>query len=834
MFERISELTEKFSTWVGDKTKFGISNQSVEIPHLSEIIDFRSMSSLLHYDGYDPQTSIFINKHSQGFILEAYPLLGANEETVNILFGILTDVLPLNADLQFMLWASPKIGEILDIFEKERSGHGEIFEWLAKKRTDFLKKGCFKSLNKHENYLIRNFRLLISVSVPQKSYQYDVSNELINLREDIVSSLKSIQMPSVNINADEMISIVHDLIHPSKDVYPHRQKWMPHDSLSVQLNDPEFFLRVYKDRLLFEGNEDTVEARALSVKEFPTTMAQWKMGDSIGQLFNTSFQIPCPFLISFSLRLVNSEQSTMIESVKLASKRKDIQAKANDGKQKTSNEYNDRAYANRRLEEGDKLVKTHFQIILFSDPNDSSNAERKVRDLYRVNGWKLKKPNYLQFQSFLAMLPMIMSEGMHSDLQQMGQLQTVTAFNAANLAPLQGEWKGTSTASLILPGRRGQIATFNPFDNREGNYNIAIAAASGKGKSAFTQEYIMSLLSSGGRVWVIDIGRSYESTCKMSNGSFIEFSPTSNISLNPFTHIHDFDTSLNLLKPLLAAMAHPTSRANDEEIAFIEKALKSVWQEHGNQASITKVANWLSEHKSTTCQNLSHLLYSYTEEGMYGRYFEGDSNIDLSNSFVVLELQELKNKKDLQRIVMLVLMYHISQVMYLGSRNQRKSCIIDEAWDLFGGDNDGAAQFIEAGYRTARRYNANFVTIVQSINDYFKNSTTIASFENSDTKIIFGQTTEAIDQIKKSERLAMDAYTERLFKSLRKTDEYSECIIKTPLGLSVHRVIFDPYSRVLVSSKGEEFEAVRSLQREGVLLKVAIQEVAEKFHHGAI
>lgn len=214
---------------------------------------------------------------------------------------------------------------------------------------------------------------------------------------------------------------------------------------------------------------------------------------------------------------------------------------------------------------------------------------------------------------------------------------------------------------------------------------------------------------------------------------------------------------------------------------------------------------------------------------MYGRYFEEPSNIDLSHNFIVLELQELKTKKELQRIVMLVLMYHISEIMYLGNRQQKKSCIIDEAWDLFSGNNDGAAQFIETGYRTARRYNANFVTIVQSINDYFKNEATIASFENSDTKIILGQTSEAIDQIKKSERLSMDAYSERLFKSLRKTDEYSECIIKTPSGLSVHRIIFDPYSRILYSSKGEEYEAVKHWQQQGFSLKESIEKVAEKF-----
>src|SRR6202030_3159520 len=139
--------------------------------------------------------------------------------------------------------------------------------------------------------------------------------------------------------------------------------------------------------------------------------------------------------------------------------------------------------------------------------------ERKVRDLYRANGWKLRKEAFLQFQSWLAMLPMMMSEGLYDDLRLFGRLRTVNAFAAANLLPLQGEWKGMQRPSLLLPGRRGQIAIWNPFDNPDGNYNVAIAAKSGSGKSVLTQEYIVALLGSGGRVWVIDVGRSYEKTC---------------------------------------------------------------------------------------------------------------------------------------------------------------------------------------------------------------------------------------------------------------------------------------------------------------------------------
>ena len=67
------------------------------------------------------------------------------------------------------------------------------------------------------------------------------------------------------------------------------------------------------------------------------------------------------------------------------------------------------------------------------------------------------------------------------------------------------------------------------------------------------------------------------------------------------------------------------------------------------------------------------------------------------------------------------------------------------------------------------------------------------------------------------------------FRVFVERDDYSECVIKSPQGISVHRIIFDPYSRILYSSKGEEFESVKRCQAQGLSLQAAIEQVAKKF-----
>jgi len=825
MWKQLNHWGNSIAKLLGERTGFGVSPSAENI---ADLFNYTRITSLLPYEAYDPETQIYLNKQSSGFILEAQPLTSASEEVVDILASILTDTVPIDVDLQFLLWASGKIGAILRSFERERSGQNEIFSWLARQRTEFLQSGAHTSLIANESFNVRDFRLLIVVSLGHKRGE-NLRTRLVELRQDIVSSLQSIALPTRNLVVTEFLSLMSDWLNPSLSVDATQKNWNEYDALALQMSDAEYSLRVLPDKLVFTSAGDgkpNFEARALTVADLPETMTQWKMNDSIGQLFNATLQIPGPFLLSFNVRVLDHEQSQLNIQYKYVEREKTAKSPLAKFRPLIDREYENFSLVRQRLAEGDRLVKTFYQVIIFAPQEQAASVERKVRDLYRANGWRLRKELYVQFQSYLAALPMMMSEGMYEDLRLMGRLRTLTAFSAINLAPLQGEWKGTATPSLLLLGRRGQLATWNPFDNQEGNFNVAIAAASGKGKSMFTQEYITCLVGSGGRVWVIDVGRSYEKTCKLLGGEFIEFLPELNLSLNPFTFIRDFSASLVMLKPLLAAMVHPHSNASDEEISFLEKALKAAWQLKYNAASITTVAEWLAVQDSAVCQNLAHLLYTYTKDGMYGRYFEGPSNINLNNSLVVLELQELKAKKDLQKIMLLVLMYQISEAMYVGKRDQIKSCIIDEAWDLLSGDNDGAAKFIETGYRTARRYRANFVTITQSLNDYFKNHTSMAAFENSDYNLILGQKAEALDQLKKQGHLPMDAFAERLFKSLRKTDDYSECIIKGPSGLSVHRIIFDPYARILYSSKGEDYEAVKTRVAQGITLREAIAQVA--------
>ncbi len=107
---------------------------------------------------------------------------------------------------------------------------------------------------------------------------------------------------------------------------------------------------------------------------------------------------------------------------------------------------------------------------------------------------------------------------------------------------------------------------------------MAIAGTSGSGKSLLLNEIAAAYLGTGARVWIIDVGRSYEKACRNFGGSFIEFTEDAALSLNPFPLVEDIDEDMELLQPLLAQMVSPRESLDGFQYSTLGAAIKKVWK----------------------------------------------------------------------------------------------------------------------------------------------------------------------------------------------------------------------------------------------------------------
>ena len=818
--------------------------------------DSASLSQWLPYRAYLEDRQIFVNRDALGFCLEVRPQSGTDEDMARVLTALYA-ASPAGTGIQFHLLASPDIRGTLgryadlrlpdevvpELDELGRPGrHSNIHRTMARRRVGHYLAGARQSLLPNQSYLFRNFRLVASVSLPGSPENLSRIEELLLLRDGHRATLHAAGFPSRPWTASELINWVSALVDP------HRQggeglplTYDPGRELRDQVIDrsTRLYIRPTGIELSNPAVAESSELRLLSVRSFPPRFALWNMGTLIGDLYQATLQYPCPFMITLGVHVLDPEATrnwAYLKAARATTNATSYMARFLPDMQERKADWD---IVLKAMDDGQQLVDLHHQVALFAPMRDMARAEQSARSVFRARGFELSRDTMMMTQGLIGSLPMTMSPAFHADLGRMKRVSTKTSANAVHLAPLVAEWQGTVTPVLVLGGRRGQVMQIDVYDNPAGNYNVAIAGTSGSGKSLLLNEIAASYLGTGARVWIIDVGRSYEKACRNFGGSFIEFTENAGLSLNPFTFVDDIDEDMELLQPLLAQMVSPREPLEGFQYSTLGAAIKKVWRAKGREMTVTDIHDLLATGRlaepndqdgnspgfegDRRLKDLAAMLHPYTRDGTYGKYFDSRATIDFHHDFIVLELEELKAKKDLQTVVLLIVMYRITREMYF-SRDRKKIVIIDEAWDLLSGG--ATAEFIEAGYRRARKYKGAFMSATQGVDDYYRNPAAKAALDNSDWMFLLRQKPESIEMMDKLGQLTMDDAMKRLLQSLRtEHGAFSEVFIHSPAGNGIGRLIVDPYSLLLFSSRAEDFSAINAKRATGMTVSQAIDAV---------
>lgn len=824
MFEKFGEQIAKF---LGERTDYGVRMSSPSVETQREFLETYHIQDLLPYETYDSINQIFINKDSVGFVIETKPMVGCSEDNQTEIGAIFQNILPEGGSLQCMMWADPRVGNIMGHWEEARKGKGEVLEYLAKQRVNFLKNQVFKG---GDNQTFRNFRCFFAYSEPieKRGLTKRKEKEVQTLKLQLLRVFKTLQLPASVWTPEDLINTLDGIINYQETCDNSKKKWNKYQEISDQISSSETSIQVDKKGLIFNKGDYLVKTYQL--KSEPDYWNLHMMGELIGDPFRDTARINTPFLIHYGVHV--PPQGMASNKLLMGQDYLEMQAKSKLGKKLPGiqDKYKEVEYLRHQISKGERIVKTRFTVSLFGSPDEVGEAQEVLKSIYRVRQWVIEEETYTQFPAFLSTLPMTWGNGMGKDLTQQKKLKTTVSTEPSNLIPLQGEWLGTKSPSMILVGRRGQIFNWSPFDCEGGNYNVCVAGYAGSGKSVFMQELMASTLGIGGKVFVLDVGRSFEKTCKLLGGQYIEFSTKSDISLNPFTMIDEenqsvIDDNLAMLRPIFSIMAAPTQGTNDAENGLLSQAIHEAWKQKRTKATVTDVAEWLTSHSNPRAKELGIKLYPYTKDGAYGRYFNKPANINYDKPIVVIELDELKERKDLQDVVLQMFMIQITNSMILGGRKIPFHIMMDECWDLLSSDH--CKGFIEMLARKLRKYRGSLVLGTQSVSDFYKNPAALAAFENSQHMCLLAQKSEAIKNLSASGKIDMDPMMEEYFSSVKtEQGKYSEVMLYGPHGYAIGRLLLDPYSLILYSTKAEDYAAVKHLEEQGYPLSQAVYEVA--------
>lgn len=808
------------------------------------------LTGILPYVGWLPDERMFVldqggfgatEQFSIGFAIEIVPQTGATDEMEKILASLFISC-PAETGIQVSLYASPDINQTLQA-QTALIKNAELID-IAERRNKYYRSGTGKSLLANNSYLLRDFRCVISVSLPLSPFAPTEVEEAIRTRESVHATLRSAYLGGFDWTPDHLLNFVgdffdHERVFNSDTNAPNADardklvvKYNPDRIIREQLSNHEIASCVSDQGIRFckSGGKETV-MQFFSARNYPKYSRLNHMGSMIGDPYQTALSMPCPFLITMGAIVQDHESArtyALMKSARATQNAASYMARFQPDLQDRKRDWD---FVLKTFDEGKSTLRMYHQICLLSSVDDASRAEHAVRAVWRARCYDIARDYYLQHQAFASSLPMTLGRPMQQDLKTFGRVYTKTIDNAVMTSPLIAEWKGTKTPLITLFGRRGQIMAFDLFDNTGGNYNFAVAALSGSGKSVFVNEMAYRYHAAGSKVWIIDVGRSYKNLCELMDGEFIEFADErqNTLCLNPFSMVRDINNDMEMLLPLLAEMASPREPLNNFCYTALSSAIKQIWDAKGSDTTITDIYDLLrtgkindAAERESELMHMAVALEPYTKYGVYASYFEGPATIEFTKDFIVLELEELKSKRDLQAVVMQIIMYRITQEMYL-DRSRRKIVIIDEAWDLMGSGSSG--HFIEAGYRRARKYGGAFGTITQSVDDYYKTEASKASINNADWLFLLRQKPENIDRLGKEGKLHVDEWMKRQLSSVStEHGHYSEIFVHSPMGSGIGRLLLDPFSMMLFSTRAEDFERIKAMREQnGMTTEQAIE-----------
>lgn len=784
---------------------------------------------------YDEQSKLFLCDDSTlGFAFECVPLAGGDQHTKERIEQLVAGDYPPGTIMQFFLYRSPDIEPQLNALARIRQDHMDgPLAGVVKQRIDFLRAHTKKNIHgrsfsggDYDCGRIQESRLIVSIKIPFEGKEPNESDVVLTKTWETKteSALSSVGLWPYALSASRYIRLMQSIINWSPNAtwrsMPVMGEWEEDKTISAQIFDPTTDL-VIADKSTLQLSEHCF-VKVMSAKRIPDafffTEAMKYVGNTMGG--NDKLTINYAVCCNVFFPVTQSEKS------KLETKRTWTVNQAVGPMLKFVPVLADKKHSfdilSESFQKGAKPIRMTFSVLLFSDSRKAvERAAVSAQSYWDTMHFHLMEDYFITAPMFQNCLPLCAEK---EAVFHLDRYKTMTTRELPVLLPVFGEWKGTGTFHVALISRNGQLMSLSLHDS-DTNKNAVIAAESGSGKSFLLNEIIVSYLSEGAQVWVIDAGKSYKKLNEQLDGDFLQFDEASKICLNPFELIDDWKEDEDTISALIAAMASEKEKLSDFQMAGLKQILKRLWETKGQTMTVDDIAAECLGHTEQRMHDIGQQLFSFTSKGGYGQYFHGHNTMRFENPFTVLELDELQGRTHLRQVVLMQLIFQIQREMYLGERNRKKIMIIDEAWDLI--KSGPVSVFIEHGFRKFRKYGGSAIIATQSLNDLYENPVGRAIAENANMMLLLGQKPETIASIRDSGRLVLSEAGFNLLSTVASVGGvYSEIFVKSGhTGVGVGRLIVSNFEKMLFSTAPEDVNAIENYTNRGLNVTDAINHV---------
>lgn len=797
---------------------------------------------LLH--AFDEDSNIFlVSPDKLAFGMVASPLSGGDDATADKLNMLLQMNWPDDTLIQVCCYASPDVLEVATQYAELRRGvRDPLMQQATKEHVDFIRNSALQPYDPVTGARLRNTQLIITAQMPFKGlepseHDLELAREL---RVSFEQNLRSIGIPFAPLNPRRYIRIMETILNQGPFANWKHTPLVTYDEnelICSQVLDPGSAIEVDENGIWLN---DSTRVKVLSPKRYPDTPY---FGLAMRYLNDPEYGargIRENALITMNILLPGRTEET--DKLERSAFWNRTQAGKPIGR--WVRHFGDKASSLESILEpvrgGDRPVKAYLSLALFVNgdgdtPEAKAITERKAtaamtnaQSYWREFGYQMLPERYMVAPFFFQMMPFAGDQAMRQALER---YHTMAGIHAICLAPFMGQWRGTGTPLLTLFARDGQVQSISPWDT-DGGMNFMVAAATGSGKSVFAQALVNAMNSIGGKAWILDIGASYKNLCETNGGQYLHFGPESDIRLPLFEDVTDFEDQADILTDLVAIMISPGGLLTEYQMAHLKQVIEQCWHATGRETTVDDIAARLAAADRQDITDLAVQIRPFTSAGTYGKYFVGPGNVNFKANMVVTELGDLKEKKHLQKVVLLTLMNKIGAAIYRGDRSRKQMVLIDEAWELLS--SDATASFVEKAYRQFRKADASIGVISQSVLDIWDSAGGRAMADNTSHFYLLRQKADSIEAVREGKKLPVGDWGYQMLKSVHTAPgKYAEIMSITPFGVGIGRLVLNNFQKVLFSTKAEDVVALRKLREQGMDLGQAVSHlVRERYGDG--
>lgn len=375
--------------------------------------------------------------------------------------------------------------------------------------------------------------------------------------------------------------------------------------------------------------------------------------------------------------------------------------------------------------------------------------KQQMTDMLKSMDMYLSDCRFQQEDALRSVMPFLQ---ISPKLQKKTQRNVLTSGAASTYMFTSFEMSDDSGVLLGVNRHNNSLCIVDLFNTKiNKNANLTMCGTSGAGKTFTLQLLALRMRMRGIQCYIIAPikGHEFKRACSKIGGEFIKIAPGSPHCINVMEIRHTISPEMELIdevdyndmdsmlarkiQQLMIFFSLLIPDMTNEEEQMLDEALIKTYNEfgitHDNNSlyanatcfppKLKKMPILGDLHKHLLDNPMTTRIAAIVSRFVTGsaQSFNRQTNVDLTNKYIVLDLSELKGK--LLPVGMMIALDYVWDNIK-ADRTKKKAIMIDEIWQLIGASsNKLAAEFCLEIFKVIRGYGGAAIAATQDLSDFF-------------------------------------------------------------------------------------------------------------------